>query len=43
MKNVPNWQHNSGKHKRTKGMCKAQVKARKQSLQSLKRKLLIAA
>ena len=32
---VPNWQHNSGKDKRTKGTCKGRLKARKQSLKSL--------
>ena len=37
--NTPNWKHNSGKSKRTKGMCKGQIVARKQSLKSLKLKL----
>jgi hypothetical protein len=37
--NTPNWQHNSGKSKQTKGMCKGKIKARKQSLQSLKQQL----
>lgn len=37
--NRPNWQHNSGKDKKTKGTCKGVLKARKQSLKSLKRKL----
>jgi hypothetical protein len=32
---VPNWQHNSGKDKRTKGTCKGRLNARKQSLKSL--------
>jgi len=36
---VPNWQHNSNKNKKTKGSCKGQLKARKQSLQALKSKL----
>ena len=36
---TPNFVHNSGKQKKTKGMCKAQLKARKQSLKSLKLKL----
>jgi hypothetical protein len=36
---TPNWQHNSGKSKQTRGMCKGKVKARKQSLQHLKLKL----
>ena len=33
---TPNWQKNSGKGKKTRGMCKGQIKARKQALQSLK-------
>jgi hypothetical protein len=37
--NTPNWKHNSGKCKRTKGMCKGQIVARKQSLKSLLLKL----
>jgi hypothetical protein len=36
---VPNYQHNSGKPKRTKGTCKGKLKARKQALQHLKMKL----
>ena len=36
---TPNWQHNSGKKFKTKGTCKGVLKARKQSLKSLKRKL----
>jgi hypothetical protein len=36
---VPNWQHNSGKRKNTKGSCKGKLKARKQALQHIKRKL----
>jgi len=36
---TPNWQHNSGKDKNTKGTCKGKLKARKQSLQHIKRKL----
>ena len=39
MEKVPNWLHNSGKRKRTKGLCKGQVRARKQSLNSLKKQL----
>jgi len=35
---TPNWQHNSGKQKRTKGTCKGKLKARKQTLQHLKLK-----
>jgi hypothetical protein len=37
--NTPNWQKNSGKQKKTKGTCKAQLKARKQALKALKAKL----
>ena len=36
---TPNWQHNSGKAKKGKGVCKGVIKARKQALQSLKAKL----
>jgi hypothetical protein len=36
---TPNWQHNSGKQKNTKGTCKSRLKARKQALQHIKRKL----
>ena len=36
---TPNWQHNSGKHKRTKGMCKGKIKSRKQALKALKLQL----
>ena len=36
---TPNWQHNSGKNKKTKGTCKGKIKARKQVLQSLKLQL----
>ena len=39
MSNVPNYIHNSGKQKKTKGTCKGVLKARKQSLKSLKLKL----
>ena len=35
---TPNWQHHSHKPKKTKGMCKGQLKARKQSLKALKNK-----
>jgi hypothetical protein len=38
---TPNWMHNSGKNKKTKGMCKGKIKARKQSLQTLKLQLNI--
>ena len=37
--NTPNWKHNSGKSKQTKGMCKGQIVARKQALKSLLLKL----
>jgi hypothetical protein len=36
---TPNWQHNSGKQKNTKGTCKGKLKSRKQALQALKSKL----
>ena len=36
---IKNCHHNSGKQKKTKGMCKAQLKARRQSLKCLKAKL----
>jgi hypothetical protein len=36
---TPNWQHNSGKCKQTKGMCKGTIRSRKQVLQSLKLKI----
>jgi hypothetical protein len=32
---TPNWQHNSGKPKTTKGTCKGRLKARKQALKAL--------
>jgi hypothetical protein len=38
---TPNWQHNSGKSKNTKGSCKGKLKARKQALQHIKRKLKV--
>ena len=38
--NTPNWAHNSGKQKKTKGMCKGKLKARKQSLKHLVRTLI---
>ena len=37
--NVPNWQKHSNKGKKTKGMCKGQLKARRQSLKALKLQL----
>ncbi len=37
--NVPNYAHNSGKDKKTKGTCKGQLRARKQALKALKAKL----
>ena len=39
MANTPNWKHNSGKPKNTKGTCKGRIKSRKQALTHLKRKL----
>jgi len=36
---TPNWIHNSGKQKNPKGSCKGKLKARKQALQHIKRKL----
>jgi hypothetical protein len=38
---VSNWEHNSGKQKQTRGMCKGKLRARKQSLQALKNKLKV--
>jgi hypothetical protein len=38
---VSNWEHNSGKRKQTRGMCKGKLRARKQSLQALKNKLKV--
>ena len=35
---IPNWQHNSGKEKKTKGTCKGVLKAKKEALKSLKSK-----
>jgi len=37
--NTPNWRHNSGKPKTTKGTCKGKLRARKQALQALKKQL----
>jgi hypothetical protein len=39
MISLPNWVHNSGKKKKTKGCCKGVIKARKQALVALKKKL----
>ena len=36
---TPNWQHNSGKQKKTRGTCKAVLRARKQALKALKAKI----
>ena len=36
---TPNWIKNSGKNKKTKGTCKAILKARRQSLKALKAKI----
>jgi len=38
MEKIANWRHNSGKPKQTKGLCKGQIRARKQSLKALKKK-----
>jgi hypothetical protein len=37
--NTPNWRHNSGKPKTTKGTCKGKLRARKQALSALKKQL----
>lgn len=37
--NTPNWQKNSGKDKKTRGTCKGVLKARKQALKALLRKV----
>lgn len=37
--NTPNWAHNSGKNKKAKGMCKGRLKARRQALKALKKRL----
>ena len=39
--NVPNWQKHSRKDKKTKGMCKGRLKARKQALKALKLQLKV--
>jgi len=33
---MPNWQHNSGKPKKGRGVSKGVIRARKQALQALK-------
>jgi hypothetical protein len=38
---TPNWQHNSGKRKRTRGIAKGKIRARKQALQTLKQRLQV--
>ena len=38
---TPNWQHNSGKRHKTKGMAKAVIRARKQAKQALLNQLLM--
>ena len=40
MSTTPNWMKNSGKSKKAKGMCKGQLKARRQALKALKNKFL---
>ena len=42
MKNVPNWVHNSGKIRKSKGCAKGKLKARKQALNALLNKLEVA-
>jgi hypothetical protein len=37
--NTPNWQKHSKKAKKTRGTCKAVLKARKQSLKALKARI----
>ena len=37
--NTPNWQKHSKKDKKGRGTCKGKIRARKQSLNSLKRQL----
>ena len=39
---IPNWQKNSGKQKKARGVGKGVLKARKQALQALKNKLTSA-
>jgi hypothetical protein len=41
MEKIPNWLHNSGKPKQTKGLCKGQVRARKQALRALKKQFAV--
>ncbi len=36
---MPNWQHNSGKNKKGRGISKGVIRARKQALKALKLKL----
>ena len=36
---MPNWQHNSGKPKKGRGVSKGVIRARRQALRSLKNKL----
>ena len=37
--NTPNWKHNSGKAKKGKGVCKGVLRARRQSLKALRRRI----
>ena len=39
MTTTPNWAHHSNKDKKPKGVSKGTIKARKQALKALKRKL----
>ena len=36
---LPNWQHHSKKEKHSKGTCKGRIRASKQRLRALKKKL----
>ena len=37
--NTPNWQKNSGKNKKGRGIAKGRIKARKQALKALKARI----
>ena len=39
--NTPNWQHNSEKKKKTRGISKNKIKGRKQALNHLKKKFKV--
>lgn len=42
MSTTPNWKHHSSKDRKSKGMCKARLKARRQALRALKLKLAVS-